>query len=268
MATPGLTLGPQDIDSAGELTARLGVHNKAATLLRRHAALYPAELRTALSLPVDQERTAALDAEEVLSVLSGLQGRRAFFDADVHVVEDASVRSAEGTRLDEDRVVSIVFRADRSKGGSGRSGRGVIPYSQLSGSIRAFEDARDRPGAPAIPIEGSRVAASGEVDADLAARLDALEQSTRDAEERARAAEESRADLEARLARAENPEPFENYDELDADDVARQVKEGGLEEFGTAGLQRILTYEQSTKNRKTVTKAVESALSEPKGPTS
>jgi len=236
----GLTLGPQDVDSAGDLTGgrgNVGVHNHAKTLLKRHAQLYPVELRTALARPRDPERSTTLDVEEVEQALGSLQGRRAFFDPEEHVLEDASVKgSNEG-----DRVVAVVFRSKRT----GRSARGVFPYDGLSKSQRAY--ARVMSGEPGN--------AGGQVPSEEPADTEA-------AEGRAREAEGRVAALEERLARLENPEPWDGYDEADADAVASRVSEGGYVEFGKAGLERIESYEKANKNRKTVLRAVDAALAE------
>ena len=265
MAPPGLTLGPQDIDSAGELTGRLGVHNKAGTLLKRHAALYPMALRQALALPIDLQRTEALDVEEVLTVLNGLKGRRAFFDEEVHTLEDASVRTPQGNVTDDKRVVSVVFRAERDKGGSGRSGRGVIPYSELTASIRAYEEKVAAGDSSASSTALANVGSDGSgADAELAARVAALETATSEAEERARQEAETRAALEEELARLRDPEPWEGYDEANGDEVIVRLREGGLREFGEAGLERIRDYEEAHKNRKGVLGAVQEALNDPK----
>lgn len=251
MATPGLTLGPQDIDAAGDLTKRLGVHNKADRLLKRHAALYPQELTIALARPIDPERTDALDYDEVTSALSSLRGRKAFFDGDEDELEHAVVRGDRPSN----RVVAVVYRTK-----SGRSARGVIPYEGLEASQRAYEAAKaEKEGrvlSSPVTTDGTDLTGAA---AELEARNAELEQAAREAEERARQAQQDHEALLERLERLENPEPWDGYDALDADAVIERITEGGRDEFGRGGLERIQTYESERKNRKTVLRAVETA---------
>lgn len=267
-ATPGLTLGPQNVDAAGELTKKLGVHNKADRLLKRHRELYPLALTQALARPIDGPRTATLDIDEVHSALSGLKGRSAFFDPDTDTLESATVR---GDR-ESNRVVSVVFITK-----SGRSARGVIPYASLTGSVRAFKASTiSRSGVAAMVVPGdgepawlpggeplrddAPALAAGDADAALAERVAALEAAATSAEERARDAESKQADLESRLARAEDPEPWDGYDEENVDTVVQKLEDDGLKEFGRGGLERILTYESERKDRKGVKDAIDAAL--------
>ena len=239
----GVTLGPLDPDNAGELVGRLGVHNKADRLLQRHRKNWPVSLVNALSRPRDDLRSETLDLDEVEHALRSLKGRAAFFGEE-DVLEDASVRGMS----DRDFIVSVVFRKP-----SGRSAQGVIPYAGLDQSIAAYEAAKAKEDGVLL----SAPVGEGQEDPGAIAK----------AQEEARAAQEARRELEGKLdgvlervARLEDPEPFEGYDELAADARAKAVREGGLEEFGRRGLERIREYEEAHKNSKQVLAAVEDAL--------
>lgn len=243
-STPGLTYGPLDPDNTSELTSRLGVHNKADRLLQRHASNWPVELVNALSRPLDEERTATLDLDEVEDALGNLSGRRAFFKTDDEL-EDAAVRGTS----DRDRVVSVVFRKP-----SGRSAYGVIPYEDLDASIRAYDAKKAR-------LEGGGAPVLLGASSDSSEREVALEAAAQDAESRARDAEARHEELLERVEALENPEPWDGYDELNAPDVVDAIKEGGIQEYGRAGLERIKTYEEGRERpRSTVVSAVEDAL--------
>lgn len=256
MATaPGLSIGPMDIDQAGELVGELGVHNKANHLLNMHAQLYPLELVQKLSLPRDADRSEALDLGEVQSQLEDLTGQRAFFK-DGFTLEDASVK---GDRPGN-RVVSVVFTNDTT----GRTGRGVIPYSVVEKAterrLNAMKEMRAdafRAGMDPRNVTPEDLERSGSAEAsDVEARLEALEADLAAANQRAQAAEEQ-------LNASKDPEPWDGYDESGADEVIAKVREGGVQEYGRAGLERIATYEGANKQRSTVQRAVDEELSKP-----
>jgi hypothetical protein len=54
-----------DPDNTSQLTAKLGVHNRAHILIQRHQANNPPELAAAQVKHRDAERTEALDYEEL-----------------------------------------------------------------------------------------------------------------------------------------------------------------------------------------------------------
>lgn len=245
--TPGpVTIGPQDPDSASDLTARLGVHNKADKLLARARANYPEALTRALSLPDNPERTAALDLEEVESAVRSIEGRRAFVKDDDKVI-DARVKGREEDEL----VVAVLYERP-----SGRTARGVIPYEGLRGSARRFAEQQEE--------ESSSVVGSTRQASSAGAR-DAAEEKLREYEERLQQLDSQLREREERLASAEDPEPWQGYNELNAKERAEKVRDGGLEEFGRAGLERIRTYEETHQKSKQVLSAVDDALAQPRG---
>lgn len=244
----GLSIGPQDPDNTSKLTAKVGVHNKADKLLARHRANWPVQLTTALSRPRDDERSETLLVDEVQSALEALKGRRAFFNPETDELEDASVR---GT-TDKDRIVSVVVR----RGGEfGRSYNGVLPYEGMTGSIRAYEEAVE-----AEKNGGFAPAALPAGDDETAAALAEAQRQRDAAEAQNRELSGTLQELQDRLAALENPEPFDGYAGMKAQDRAKRVEEGGISEFGRAGLERIATYEAAHGNSVQVLRAVDDAL--------
>lgn len=255
MATPGLTLGPQDPDSSSELTGKLGVHNRAKKLLDRHRANWPVDLTLALSRPRDDLRSEALleNMDEVEAALGRMSGRRAFFNAEEDVLEDAAVRGL----TERERVVSIVFRRP-----SGRVGQGVIPYVGFEETEGVFAHLKARQDGVLLAAPAAPAATSEEGDEALRAQLAESEAKAKQATKEKADAEAALANLNERLERLENPEPWEGYDVTKVDDRVKRIHEGGVEEFGRAGLERIETYESGrAQPSKKVLQAIDDALS-------
>ncbi|HEX7088740.1 MAG TPA: hypothetical protein VF192_01310 [Longimicrobiales bacterium] len=247
-------LTPMDPDNTSELTARLGVHNRAHTLLVRHARNYPRQLVSALSTPAHGPATAFLRdrkqaglREAIEDYARDLRGREAFLDDD-DVVEDISVRapSLGAGAFGDPTYFAVVYR----KGKSGRSARAAVPYDAVPEFDRAFTEFEraQEGGAPlAEPVE-----ASGE-DREELQRVEAEKASL----------ESQLRELTERLGALENPEPFAGYGELNATDVVKRIKDGGAQEFGTVGLQAIIDYEEKRDNpRKSIVDAAKDAQAE------
>jgi hypothetical protein len=264
-----LTLGPMDPDNTSELTKRVGVHNRAKQLLIRHGANFPQKLTVALSQPVDKERSDALDLEEVESALRSLSGRRAFFKAD-DTLEAAAVR---GTG--KDRVVAVVFRKpdvlDQETGrvaeGSGRAAQGVIAYDGLERSQAAYEEQEEArkaatpQGALAAAILASRGPENpAEPDAAITERLDKLEADLKAAQDEKRAAEQRAQEEAEKAAALADPEPIEGYAALGAKKRVELLREGGIGEYGRAGLERVRAWEEAHDGYATVLDAIEDLL--------
>lgn len=254
---PGATLGPMlaDIDAPGELVKELGVHNRADILLDYHAQLYPRELTQKLALPRDPERSANLDLSDVHDALSALKGRRAFFDAEKDTLLDASVKgdSANGY------FVSVLYQVP-----SGRTARGVIPYSLVPASQRAYEEALEQEaqlGATLSGLRGRRPRQAASADSADQAHEDQLRQ----LERRVSDSEAAQAAVTEELSRLRDPEPWDGYDGDGVDVVRAKVGDGGAGEFGRAGLGRIRDYEERHKNRKGVLDAIEAELAAQRG---
>jgi hypothetical protein len=240
-----LSVGPQDVDAAAAVTRNLGVHNKAAQLLTRHARMYPVALRTALSRPLDGDRSAFVREHQdlidaVAEAAGSIKGRKAFLPKGA-VIESVDVRGD----LNVGRIFAILFRAE-----SGRSARGVINYDAVPAVERAFQRHAE------AAIEASPSDAPEGADAQAAA----------DAEERLQALEKQLQDLAAENASLKEEadagtEPFDGYEELNAEDTIKRVHDGGYLEFGKQGLQAIIDFEErQPKPRKTVIAAAEEEL--------
>lgn len=250
-----LSVGPMDVDSAAEVTAHLGVHNRAHELLQRHAKLYPAALRTLLSRPIDGDRSTFLREDpELLQAVQdaalAVSGRRRFM-GDEDELLSASVQGDASSG----RIIGILFRtAD-----SGRSARGVIDYGAVPAIERAFQAQIAQPAQThSGGGDGSDVPTGDSA---------ALEAALRDAEAKRVELEQELETAKAEAAAAANPEPFDGYDELTAQEVIQRVKDGGHVEFGLNGLDRIAAYEESQgKPRSTVIEAVRAAIDDAPSP--
>lgn len=123
-------VGPQDVDSAGELVARVGAHNRGQELIQAVAAAKPAAVRAAQSRPDDQFRTPFLDLEAVAKATKKAWGK------DVEKLEGARV-VGKGADPDSMQVVVLFLTP------SGRTARGVLPYKDFQESEDRFADALD-----------------------------------------------------------------------------------------------------------------------------
>lgn len=239
-----LSVGPQAIDSAAEVTARLGVHNKSHVLLQRHAKMYPPALRTALSRPVDGERTTFLRdhvelQEAVRTAALSVRGRKAFLDEEDEI-EGISVQG-EG----DQRIFGLLYRT-----GSGRSARGVINYSAVPSVERAFQQSV-RQGAGE---QGNAEAGAAPEGADPQA-----EERLRELEEQLARVAAERDELADQVT--DSPEPFDGYEELNAEDTIKRLRDGGYKEFGQRGLEAVIAFEEAqSKPRKTVIEAAQEQI--------
>lgn len=243
------TIGPQDPDNTAGLTERVGVHNKADTLLKNHQKNWPKALRTALALPRDVDRSAALDTDEVHEALLAVPKRQRFFREEYKLL-DAVVRGlTRGARC-----VSVLYEVP-----SGRVAHGVIPYKGLTKSQRAYDAkvAKDAGEVQALPPV---IQTDPQVEAQIAAEkkraddaIDAQAKLQRQLDEQA-----------AQIAKLQRPEPFEGYDDLNASEVVAKIKAGGWQEYGLAGLEAIQEHEATRPDadggpRKTILDAVKKA---------
>ncbi len=239
-------IGPQDPDKAGETAGNAGGRVNAITLQRQSALAFPQEVRIAQSLPFDEGRTRTLDLEEVKSAATSVKGKESFMEDD-DLLESASVRG----NGDDTKVVLLIRRAPRVSDADPRAGRSykaVIDYAPLKKSNKGFEKLRDGDG------DESRAVSSGR-------GLTGGENALRDAEQER---DELRAQLEeAQESGSRQPEPYDGYDDDNAPDIVKSIKEGGREEYGARGLQKLIEYERANQNRSTVIEAAEKALESP-----
>lgn len=229
MADPELRIGPMDPnektdpadpETAAAFTGRYGVHNNARRLINAIADAYPPELKAAGSMPVDEERTAALDLEEVEGAIPG----------------DGELVSAK-VRGDRQKVVVYVLRYQPkvdAPEGSGRTTRGFLPYEGLSRSESAFDEERERKlGLSAAAV---RAGAGDDERGQEDPRVAALQEEVR----RLRAEKENGAE-----------EPWEGFSGESAEAIKDRIDEepdDSVEELKA----RVRTYEESHKNRKGV----------------
>jgi hypothetical protein len=240
---PTFSVGPMDVDSAAGLTARLGTHNKAGALLRRHAQSFPAALMRILQLPKDEVATRVVKdhLDAVRDAALSARGRHQFLKSDDEVLNGAAVREDEVTG---ERFVTIIYRKP-----SGRIARGAIGFDSVTGLDAAVEEAKAREeakqsGGAGAPLHIATSASAGDPQAAEAARE----------------AANNLQELEDRLAALEDPEPFEGYGEMDARALATHLKAEGLDLYGRVGLQRVIAYEESHKDRSTVSEAAKDVL--------
>lgn len=127
MPSKELRVGPQTLDEAGELGARLGTYKQAHTIIQKVAAMYPPELNRASILPKDKQRSATLEADELDVAAKDVAGEDA-----IAVEGTGSVRGNDQTG----RFVLFLIRQP-----SGRTGRAAVAYgAAFSGSQNAYEE--------------------------------------------------------------------------------------------------------------------------------
>jgi hypothetical protein len=123
-------VGPTEVDSGGELTKKVGVHNQASRLIRSVANSKPAAVVAAQSRPEDVFRTAFVDEDEALELTQDAFGD----EVEIASVESARVRG-RGSAEEKLQVVVLFTLKD-----SGRTARGVLRYKNFSKSQKAFEN--------------------------------------------------------------------------------------------------------------------------------
>lgn len=254
-----VTLGPDDPDNLQGAMGKLGVHNKARTLLVRHARNYPKALVTLLALPKDEVRSEFLLTrpdliKEAAVKAAAVRGRRRWlYDDDV--VEGISVT---GGVQGQPRILSFIYRK-----ASGRSSRGVLGYDEVPSIETAFQEKVQEAVVPARALvdptapapEADQVVAEAE-DARSAAE-DALKQAQAAHAEELAAMRSSFSELKEQVEALSDPEPYEGYAELNAQDAIGDLKSRGAAYFGQVGLDRIRAYEEAHKDRSTVIGALD-----------
>lgn len=228
-----LKVGPEDIDSAGDLSSKLGVHNQSKQLIKQIRENYPRELVAALSRPEDQGRTKMLDADEVEEV---------FGDTDLieGIVEEDGIESARVFGQGKNCVVGIVFRTE-----SGRSARAAIDYSEFPRSSRAYDDAiasggvvltdEDDPQQLRRALEAAQKQieeGSGSVDEDeIKRRVEAEAAEQIDDAVTKRLQDLGILDEDGDPVEEEDPEPYDGYSDANVDDVVGKLPELSLSEL-------------------------------------
>lgn len=185
---------PGDPDDIGGIAGPAGVKNDALRIIKANAAAYE-KLGPALAIPPDVERTRV--ANQHLDEVSDATGLD---------VRGVTIRgSGEGPR-----VATYVFVKRNPDGTDGRSGKGMVPYSELPKMERAFQEDRKRrlDAAKAARKAGGDESVFGE-DPRVAALSDEIERLQRE--------------LKARDEVPEAPEPLEGYADLSVEDVENAI---------------------------------------------
>jgi hypothetical protein len=250
-------IGPKEVDSAGDMVSRVGVHNQAKRLITAVRENYPRELVAALSRPEDQGRTKMLVEDEVAEVVKGLGWK------DVDEVEGARVYGKG-----KNAHVGVVFRTE-----SGRSARGAIPYSEFPRSDAAYDAAISSGGIVLTDDEdptqlrraleetqkrlaetqenGGSGASEKEIEAEVEKRVEEAKAGLR--EEAEQSLQETLqklglVDEDGEPVEQKPPEPYKGYEDDNADDVVDK-----LDKLDLAQLAALKVAEEARENpRKSV----------------
>lgn len=185
-------INPQDPDEIATITGNQGVKYDALRLIQANAGVYE-KLGPVLALPRDPARTKALDEDEVAD------------EAGSKIVQgSASVRgSGDGPRV-------VVYLTESE---TGRTAKGMVPYSGLKASQRAFEE-QERlrvDSAKAARVAGADQDEIGE-DPRVSVLTDELER--------------LRSELKAAQAEPEEasaPEPYEGFNDANVGEVQDHI---------------------------------------------
>lgn len=288
MALEGVRVGPLDPDK-GETFGQVGGQNAARQLIRHHAAAHPPALVQALSGKHNPERSQTLDREEVAKAAVDY-----YADTDSPLPEGAVITGANVNGADDNpdrRFACFTWVVPVENGGSGRSGKGFIPYTEelLPKSFEAGDEAKriadlKEAGLPWEPKSvAQRESAATDRNAkeadELAERVQQLEaelaaaraNSARISEE-AEAAARAQAELSqgggtavpSDPAAADAPEaepevPWDGYDDENADDIRKRIRSNQ----DVAEAEKVAAYERKHGKRKSVVGAAEQLLDRP-----
>jgi hypothetical protein len=229
-----LEVGPEDVNAAGELVRRVGVHNQAKELIRSVAANFPPELVAAGSRRILGARSRTLDIGEVEAAAEKA------FGEDYVRLEGAKVR---GTEERPDKIiVNCVFRTE-----SGRSARGILPYSEMTASQAAYEDAVKN---------GTVVFREDDPEANRRALEEAQSRIVELTKEVEKAKEEGGGDTPV-----EPPEPYQGYAEAQAKERVEAINDTD-DPLTLAELLAVQADQEALgdKAQKTVVEAVEAKI--------
>lgn len=125
------SVGPMDVDKAGELAPKVNTQNKGKELVMHVRDSHPVELIKLQQRPEDLGRTKGLDPDEVLEAVT-----EAFGDEDEKggVVRLLSARVRGKDRPVDDMAVLVLWET-----ASQRTARGAIPYGPLDSSQSRYE---------------------------------------------------------------------------------------------------------------------------------
>lgn len=273
---PGVNVGPLDPDrtaSFGQVSGR----TSARQLIRIHAQSHPLVLQQALVRKQDEERSKALDMDEVRDYLDGVT----LPNGDPAVPDGTEVVGAavRGER-DQPQVLTYTFRVKES----GRTAKWFAPYNEsvlpesfAAGSDRVhLAELKERGVAitessigspPKRPSRAEKADAAEK--ADLQSQLEAAKERIAELEAEEQP-DDADADADAAGGTADGGDskapdegpaaaepPFEGYEDVNAPEMVKRIK---AEETTDEEVQAILDFEKTHGNRRSVVGAAEVAL--------
>lgn len=140
MGLTGVRIGPLDPDR-GENFGQVGSNSTARALVRHHVAMHPPQLVGALQGARNEARSKALNKAEVD------EAAREYYREVGEPLPDEAVISGRNVRGEDDlpdkRFVTFTWAVPPEAGGSGRSGKGFIPYDSdlVPNSVDAGDEA-------------------------------------------------------------------------------------------------------------------------------
>jgi hypothetical protein len=300
MPLEGVRVGPLDPDR-GENFGQVGGQSTARSLVRHHMAMHPPALVAALSRRPHPERSDVLRDDPDLAEEVADAARSYYEDAGEALPEGAELSGFNVRGRDDapkQRVVTFTWHVPVEAGGSGRSGKGFIPYDRelIPDAVAAGDEAvqieklkkAGQPWSPQVLARSAEIRGTGverdDASADAQAAEDAAEQARREAEELRRQLDEANE----RLAAVEGQQPSvaqeaeEEADDDDEEDVrsdelseqnppeepwrgydkanADEVRKRLRQKKDVPEAERVLAYEQANANRGTVVSAANQIL--------
>jgi hypothetical protein len=255
MPLEGVRVGPLDPDR-GENFGQVGGQSTARSLVRHHMAMHPPALVAALSRRPHPERSDVLRDDPDLAEEVADAARSYYEDAGEALPEGAELSGFNVRGRDDapkQRVVTFTWHVPVEAGGSGRSGKGFIPYDRelIPDAVAAGDEA----------VQARREAEELRRQLDEAnERLAAVEGQqpsvAQEAEEEAD--DDDEEDVRSDELSEQNPpeEPWRGYDKANADEVRKRLRQ----KKDVPEAERVLAYEQANANRGTVVSAANQIL--------
>lgn len=252
MALPGVRVGPLDPDVTAEF-GQVSGKTSARQLIRHHVAMNPPALIGALTRTRNDARSNVLDRDEVTAAVQAAWDAARGKTPENFELTGCSVRGNE----DAEQVVTFTWRVPVEAGGSGRTGKGFIPYdaetlpeSVANGDEAVRIEKLREAGLPWAPSERALAAAgisgTGVEGAPAEKPAKASKADAALSEERDRLAAEVE-DLKAQLAEAgvepeEDDEPADENGDGDGEEADGEPTEpwAGYDESNAAKIKAYL----------------------------
>jgi hypothetical protein len=254
----GVRLGPLDPDR-GENFGQVGAQSSARQLIRHHVAMHPPVLIRALSRVRQDARSEAVDREEVEAA-----ARKLYADAGEALPEDSRLAGFAVRGDDETPELQVVTFTWTTKGG--RTGKGFVPYREMSSSVEAGDEAVriEKLKAAGLPWQPKTLAqAETKADTRRLENADAMERELAELRRRLEAVEGQRPTLaqsagggsgvasspqtpeggSASVPGSRGPdEPDDEFAGLEGDDLTSALEEAGIDwTTGGSGLGGTMT---------------------------